>query len=187
MDPTSEKASYKEIHLPLGVVGVCKKGAFGQLCGGGSARQRAERICKKRPPMTRDWTHNGEAVESDCRGPANLQLEGCGRNSTHAVSTSPGMRRVGASSAARPAPSQTPRPIRPFLRGSAPLGRAEAHCLRAPAPAPRLWENVEFKKPERSANPAKKREVSDSSLQERRVKQPTSLEKLCGKLGGSAE
>lgn len=23
MDPTSKKASYKEIHLPLGVVGVC--------------------------------------------------------------------------------------------------------------------------------------------------------------------
>lgn len=137
--------------------------------------------------MTRDWTHNGDAVESDCRGPANLQLEGCGRSSTHALSTSPGTRRVRASSAARPAPSQTPRPIRPFLRGSAPLGRAEAHCRRAPAPASRLWENVEFKKPERSANPAKKRKISSSSLQERRVKEPTSLEKLCGKLGGSAE
>lgn len=95
----------------------------------------------------RDWTHNGDAVESDTRGPANLRLEGCGRSSTHAVSTSPGMRRVGASSAARPAPSQTPRPIRPFLRGSAPLGRAEAHGRRATAPAPRLWEKQSSKGP----------------------------------------
>lgn len=155
MDPTSKKASYKEIHLPLGVVGVCtEERPWPTLEEGARARDLSiSATTKKRPPKTTDWTHNGDAVESGCRGPANLQLEGCGLRGAQAVSTSPGTRRVGASSAARPAPSQTPRPIRPFLRGSAaPRARGGTLC-RAPAPVPGLWETAEFKKPRRKASP----------------------------------
>lgn len=114
--------------------------------GGSSAGQRTEHISKKRPPKTVDWTHDGDAVEWGCRGTANLQLERCRLTRTHAVSTSPGTNRVGASSAARPALSQTPRTIRPFLRGSAaPPARGGTLSPRS-VPAPRLWNSIELKK-----------------------------------------
>lgn len=72
-------------------LGSARKSALGQLWG----RERAPESWtylqkKKRPPKTTDWTHNGDAVESGCRGPANLQLEGCGLRGAQAVSTSPG-------------------------------------------------------------------------------------------------
>ena len=142
MDPTSKKASYKEIHLPLGVVGVCtEERPWPTLEKGTRAREVSLSGRKKKKKISEDRKLNPQwgAVESGCLGPANLQLEGCSLRGTHAVSTSPGTRRVSASSAARPAPSQTPRPIRPFLRGSA-TPRARGGTLRrVPAPAPGLW------------------------------------------------
>ena len=154
MDPKSKKASYKEIHLPLGVVGVCTEERPWPTLEKGT-RATEVSISGRKKKISKDHKLNPQwgAVESGCLGPANLQLERCGLRGTHAVSTSPGTRRVSASSAARPAPSQTPRPIRPVLRGSA-TPRARGGTLsRVPVSALGLWESAEFKKPRRKASP----------------------------------
>ena len=122
-------------------LGSARKSALGQLWRRERALERWAYLEEKKKKISEDHKLNPQwgAVESGCLGPANLQLEGCSLRGTHAVSTTPGTRRVSASSAARPAPSQTPRPIRPFLRGSAtPRARGGTLC-RVPAPAPGLW------------------------------------------------
>lgn len=71
MDPTSEKASYKEIHLELGVVEFCREERLWPTLQKG-AHVRELSYLQKRPPKTIDWTHNRDAVESGCSGNANL-------------------------------------------------------------------------------------------------------------------
>lgn len=66
MDPICEKASYKEIHLPLGVVGVCREEHLWPTLEE-SARARELGICKKWTPITIDSAHKRDAVELGLR------------------------------------------------------------------------------------------------------------------------
>ena len=114
------------------------KSAFGQLQRR-NARQRTEHFCKKRPPNTIDWTHNGDAVEFGCRGTANLQFEGRCLRGAALPPPAPGR----AEWVLR-APRSLVRPKRrarsaPSSGVPLPLRRAEAHYSHTPAPAPRLW------------------------------------------------
>lgn len=114
------------------------------------------------------------------------QLEGCGLRSTHAVSTSPRNAPVSASSLRAPLRPKHCARSAPSSRLAAPPG-ARRLLSRVPAPTPGLWESAEFKSPDVKLAQAKTLKISSGRLQERRVKGLTSLEKLCDKLGGSAE
>lgn len=66
-----KKASYKEIHLPLGVVGrgvSTKRSTFLPNSEGAQCvRQRAGSLCKEETPITIDWAHRRDAVEAGQR------------------------------------------------------------------------------------------------------------------------
>lgn len=106
---------------------------------------------------------------------------GAVRGAPKQVSAGPGTRRVGASSAARPARSQTPRPVRPFLRVPLPPGarRHTGSHARSGAWAAGSWKCSGGKRAQAEGSP--------SSLQENQLTEPTSPEKLCSKLGESTE
>lgn len=66
-----KKVSYKEIHLPLGVVGggcLQKRSTFLPNSEGAQCvRQRAGSLCKEEPPTAIDWAHPRDAVEAGQR------------------------------------------------------------------------------------------------------------------------
>lgn len=177
MDPKVRKPVTKKSVCHWVWLRFAGKSAFGQLRG----RTRAAGLSISARPDLKysDWTHSGAAVELGCCGAANLQLRRWGPNYP-TVSAGAAARRAGASSAARPALPQTPRPIRPFLPDPLPLGRAEAHGVarRSSSRAAGKWTRG---RKTRTAT------VSAGRLQGNQLREPTSPEKLCSKLGESTE
>lgn len=89
----------------------------------------------------------------------------------------------------RRAPRSVPNTARsaPSSGARLPLGRAEAHWAAFPLRLLDCGRVRSSKSPDVKQAQAKTLKISSGRLQERRVKGLTSLEKLCDKLGGSAE
>lgn len=134
MYPTSEKASYKEIHLPLGVVGVCtEERPWPILEKGARARKLSIYLQKKKtskdhrldPKRGRRRVGLPWACEPTARG---VRSEGC-PCSLHQPRYAPSgwllapRAPLGPKHRARSAPSSGAR---------LPLGRAEAHSAALP-------------------------------------------------------
>lgn len=79
MDPTSKKkkkkTSYKDVHLPLGVVGGDGSGESAKRCtflpnseeGAECVRQGAGSLCEEQPPRALEWARSRDAVEAGRR------------------------------------------------------------------------------------------------------------------------
>lgn len=130
MDPTSEKASYKESICHWVWLRFAGKSALGQLRG--RPRARGLSASARKDLQRPDWTHNGDAVELGRHGAANLQLEGRGLRGA-ALPPGPGPRRGVLRAPRAPLrPSTAPDPpLPPGFRSPRARGRTPH---RAPLP-----------------------------------------------------
>lgn len=135
-------------------LGSARKSALGQLWGRERAPESWTYLQKKKKDLQRPQTGPTMGTPSSraAVGLRTYSLRGAVWGVRKQSPPAP-ERRVGASSAARPAPSQTPRPIRPFLWASAAPRTRGGTLRRAPAPAPRLWKSAELENPRRNASP----------------------------------
>lgn len=170
-------------------LGSARKSALGQLWGRERAPESWTYLQKKKKKTSKDhrldpqWGRRRVGLPWACEPTAwGVRSEGCA-SSLHQPRNAEWVLRA-------------PRaPLRPKHRARSapssglrlPLGRAEAHCAALPLPHQDCGRVRSSKTPDVMQARANKQKVSSSSLQERRVKGPTSLEKLCDKLGGSAE
>lgn len=162
MDPTNKnkttkKASYKDIHLPLGVVGVgvgsVPRGALfcPTLKRARSACARERGVCtKEQPPWALGWARSRDAVEAG-RRTYSSRGAGWGLSIPSAPAAEPDEWWLRAPSA--PCRPQTPRPIRPFPRSSAaPRARGRTPSPRSPRSRARSLQSSDtqtYCKPER--------------------------------------
>lgn len=190
MDPTSKKASYKEIHLPLGVVGVCtEERPWPTLEKGTRAREVSLSGRKKKKDLRRPQTEptmgsRRVRLPWACEPTARrVQSEGypCSLHHSRNAPSKCFERR-----APRSVPNTAPDP--PLPPGFCYPSGARRHTVpRSRSSSWTVGTVRSSKSPDVKQAQAKTLKISSGRLQERRVKGLTSLEKLCDKLGGNAE
>lgn len=178
MDPTREKNGYKEIRLPLGVIEVCREERLWPTPRK-NARHGTEHFRQKRPQIHRLDPQRGRRRVG--------VLWGCEPTAREVRSEVPQRlhRRRSAPSgcferrAPRSAPNTAPDPPLP-PGAAAPRARGGTRCVaRRSSP----WAAGRWTRGRKTRTAT----VSASRLQGNQLREPTSPEKLCSKLGESTE